>query len=81
MKKTLTALLILISTIGYSQKKDSVVYLPDSVNTISVSDIQKLLVVVGDRISKNEGDAWIRAFQELINMTVDKRQKIIPKKN
>lgn len=77
MKKLLLAITIFISTQLYSQKKDSVTYLPDSVNTISVADIQKLMSMVGDKISKNEGDAWTRAFTQLIILTDEKRKKVI----
>lgn len=81
MKQTLLIIGLIFSTAVYSQKKDSIEYLPDSVNTISVSDIQKLLTSVEDKLSKKDWDIWLRAFQSLAAQTEDKRRKIVQKKN
>lgn len=81
MKQTILVTGLLISISGYSQKKDSITYLPDSVNTISITDIQKVLTTMEDRLSKKDWDIWLKAFQTLAATTEEKRKtKPAPKK-
>lgn len=48
--------------------------IPDSVNTISVSDIQKTLSLLEDKITKKDYDQAVIFYRFLLEVTADKRK-------
>lgn len=85
MKKNLLLFTLFISLIAICQsafaqeKKDSVTYLPDSVNTISVRDIVSTLKNLEDKVTKKDYDMYERAYIILLQLTEQKRKRVIKK--
>lgn len=75
MKKILIAVLAAISITASAQVKDSVTYLPDSVNTVSVTDIVNTLKHLEDKVTKKDYDMYERAYIILLQLTEEKRRK------
>lgn len=81
MKKILIAVLAAISITASAQVKgDSVYYLPDSANTVSVTDIVNTLKHLEDKVSKKDYDMYERAYIILLQLTEEKRRKPAVKK-
>lgn len=85
MKKTLRLIALLFTLIAICQsvfaqeKKDSVTYLPDSVNTVSVTDIIATLKNLEDKVTKKNYDMYERAYIILLQLTEQKRKRVIKK--
>ena len=79
MKKTIILLsIILTGLLSQAQVKDSVVYKPDSVDVISVTDMNTCLKYIEDKVTKKEYDSYLQAYQLLLGL-VDRKRKITVK--
>lgn len=80
MKKIILAVLIAISFNAKAQaKKDSTIELPDSINTISVADVNLVLNFYADKkiITPKEFDIARGMINDILNYTKPKRTKVI----
>lgn len=78
MRKLLIIILIAIAaTVNGQVRGDSVYYLPDSVNTVSVIDIVNTLKHLEDKVTKKDYDMYERAYIILLQLTENKRKKVI----
>jgi len=68
--------LLLISNTAFAQKKDSLIIIPDSVSTISVSDIENAINYLYGKIPKKQYEEAISYYNLLIQFTDNKRRKI-----
>lgn len=81
MRKLLIIILIAIAaTVNGQVRGDSVTYLPDSVNTVSVTDINNTLKYLEDKVSKRDWDICREAYITLLRLTEEKRRKPAVKK-
>ena len=81
MKKAiiLTAI-ILTGLLSQAQSKDSVIYKPDSVASISITDLDNTLKYIEDKVTKKEYDNYFAAYRLLLALTEQKR-RIVKTKN
>lgn len=80
IKSSLVILCLIFSVSLFAQKKDSVVYKPDSVDVISVKDLQTVLKYLEDKVTKKQYDEVINYFQLLLQVTDSKRKTTIKHK-
>lgn len=80
MKKTILLFaIILTGLLCQAQVKDSVIYKPDSVDVVSITDMNTCLKYIEDKVTKKEYDSYLQAYQLLLQM-VDKKRKIVKTK-
>ena len=81
MKKTIIAIAIIFtSLLSQAQTKDSIIYKPDSVATISITDLDNTLKYIEDKVTKKEYDSYFNAYRILLQLTEQKRRIIKTKK-
>lgn len=81
MKKAIILTAIILSgLLSQAQTKDSVVYKPDSVASISITDLDNTLKYIEDKVTKKEYDNYMAAYQLLLQLTEPKRRIIKTKK-
>lgn len=68
--------LLFISSTAFAQKKDSLIIIHDSVNTISINDIVAALKYMEDKVTKKQYDEAVTYYNLLIQFTDNKRRKI-----
>lgn len=75
--KTITTAIFMTIAFGAAAQKDST-WSPasDTVEFISLRDMQELQKSVGDKISMNEGQKMTQYFQALINIAIERKRKI-----
>lgn len=79
MKKIITAILIFTCLFTQAQVKDTVIYKPDSVATVSITDMNTCLKYIEDKVTKKEYDMYMAAYQLLLQLTEPKRRITKPK--
>jgi len=79
-KLIITAAIILTGLFSQAQVKDSVVYKPDSVASISITDLDNTLKYIEDKVTKKEYDSYFAAYRLLLALTEPKR-RIVKTKN
>lgn len=81
MKKSILLIAIIFtSLLSQAQTKDSIIYKPDSVATISITDLDNTLKYIEDKVTKKEYDSYFNAYRILLQLTEQKRRIIKTKK-
>lgn len=74
MKKAfILTVIILTGLLSQAQIKDSVVYKADSVDVMSVTDLNICLKYIEDKVTKKEYDSYLQAYQLLLQVVIKKR--------
>lgn len=81
MKKLLlTSIITLFTLVTLSQTKDSIVSVPDTLNTISVKDVNIIMDYIYGKVSHEDYKKAENYFSLLLQITEPKRKIIIKKK-